>query len=134
MNPSEHSHKTQKQQSSGCVVLVDDNASVRQMLALAIETAGFDVFEATTELDLQRLLAQHRPDALLIDLQRSAADGLHLLNRLRSRQSLREMPILFLAGTEDDHFREEALQAGADYFGLRPLGMIELQNELMKLV
>ena len=116
------------------MVVIDDNVGVRQMLALALETTGFEVLEAGTELELQRLLAQRRPDALLIDLQRSAADGLHLLNRMRSRPSLRGTPILFLAGTHDDAFREQALEAGADYFGLRPLGMIELQNEVIELV
>ncbi len=135
MNSSEHSHDTdQDQDTSGCVVVVDDNAGVRQMLALALETAGFEVLEAGTELQLQRVLAQRRPDALLIDLQRSAAEGLHLLSRMRSRQSLREVPILFLAGTHDDAFREQALRTGADYFGLRPLGMIELQNQVLDLV
>ena len=135
MNSSEHSHEIDTDQdASGCVIVIDDNAGVRQMLALALETTGFEVLEAGTELELQRLLAQRRPEALLIDLQRSAADGLHLLTRMRSRASLRGTPILFLAGTHDDAFREQALQAGADYFGLRPLGMIELQNRVMELV
>jgi DNA-binding response OmpR family regulator len=104
------------------------------MLALTLETAGFEVLEASTELELQRLLAHRRPDALLIDLQRSHTVGLRLLGRMRSRASLREVPLLFLAGTDDPDLRKQALGTGADWFGLRPLGMIELQDRVIELV
>jgi len=131
MTPSEHSHTPEY---SGRVVVVDDNDGVRQMLALALETAGFDVLEAITLLDLQRYLAHTRPDALVIDLQRSEADGLHLLERMRARQSLRDVPILFLSGSDADDFRFQAIAAGADWFALRPLGMIELQTRVGELI
>lgn len=119
---------------SARVVIMDDNAQVRQMLALALETAGFAVCEASTEIELQRILAQTRPDALLIDLQRSEAEGLQLLVRMRARPSLRGVPILFLAASDADDFGCQALRAGADWFGLRPLGMLELQSRVAELV
>jgi DNA-binding response OmpR family regulator len=131
MTYSEHSTDNS---ISPCVVVVDDNAGLRQMLALALETAGFDVVEAGTEIDLQRVLANTQPDALLVDLQRSEAEGLQLLRRMRGRASLRDVPLLFLAGTDDANFQRQALRAGADWFGVRPLGMIELQNHVTELV
>ena len=119
---------------SGCVVVVDDNFELRQMLSLALETAGFDVTEAGTQLELQRHLANGKPDALIIDMQRSEAEGLAVLSRLRARPSLRKVPILFLAGSDAEDFRRQAMDAGADWFGLRPLGMIELQMCVAKLI
>jgi DNA-binding response OmpR family regulator len=119
---------------SGNVVVLDDNIQFRQMLALALETAGFDVCEVSTEIELQRILADTRPDALLIDLQRSEADGLQLVARMRARASLRGVPILFLSGTDADDFRKHALCAGADWFGLRPLGMLELIGRVGELI
>jgi DNA-binding response OmpR family regulator len=131
MNQPEHSLETEY---SGCVVVVDDNVNSRQMLTLALETAGFDVVEATTQLDLQRCLASNRPDALVIDLQRSEAEGLELLLRLRARQGLRDVPILFLSSSDAEDFRYQAVCAGADWFGLRPLGMVELQTRVGELI
>lgn len=119
---------------SGCVVVVDDNSELRQMLALALETAGFDVLEASTQLELQRHLAGGKPDALIIDMQRSEAEGLEVLTRMRARPSLSDVPILFLAGSTAEDFRCEAMNAGADWFGLRPLGMIELQSRVATLI
>src|SRR5215216_1664087 len=117
----------------GCVVVVDDNDPVRKLLSLALETAGFDVVEAGTHLELQRHLARVRPDALVLNMQRSKADGLDLLARMRASQKLCNTPILFLAGSDDDDFEYDAMRAGADWFGLRPLGMLELQNEVARL-
>jgi DNA-binding response OmpR family regulator len=131
MNPSEHSQRTE---FSGCVLVIDDNPRLRQMLTLALETAGFETIEAVTEVDIQRCLTQHRPDALVIDLQRSDADGLDLLVRMRARQALREVPILFLSGSDAEDLSDQAFRAGADWFGLRPLGMIELQTRVAELI
>jgi DNA-binding response OmpR family regulator len=120
--------------NSARVVVVDDNAPVRQMLALALETAGFAVCEASTEIELQRILAQTRPDALIIDLQRSEAEGLQVLARMRARPALRDIPILFLSGSDADDLERQAVHAGADWFGLRPLGMLELQSRVTELL
>ena len=116
------------------ILVVDDNDQVRQLLVLALETAGFDVIEAGTQLEAQRYLAHTRPDALVLDLQRSAADGLDLLTRMRARQDLRRVPIVFLAGCESDDFRWQAIRAGADWFAVRPLGMLELQKRVGQLI
>jgi DNA-binding response OmpR family regulator len=104
------------------------------MLALALETAGFAVCEAGTEIELQRVLARTRPDALLIDLQRSEREGLQLVARMHARVSLRGVPILFLAGSDDGDFRRQALEAGADWFGLRPVGLLDLQAQVAELI
>jgi DNA-binding response OmpR family regulator len=131
MNSSEHS---QENEISGCVVVIDDHVDVRQLLACALEMAGFEVIKAGTELELQRILATTRPDALVIDVQRSPDKGLRLLSRMRRRQMLRDMPILFVASTDADRIRVEALRNGADWFAERPLSMIELQNRTVELV
>jgi two-component system, OmpR family, phosphate regulon response regulator PhoB len=147
MTSFEHSHSSSSNEAgtsnipsrevnefSGCVFVIDDNPEVRQMLALALETAGFDVLEVGTEIELQRHLAHIRPDALVIDFRRSETDGLKLLARMRARAALRDVPIILLANSDADDFQQLALRAGADWFGLRPLGMVELQNRVGELV
>lgn len=127
-------HSPHYAEHCSCVVVIDDNPRLRQMLALALETAGFAVREAGTEIELQRVLVHTRPDALVIDMQRSEADGLQLLTRMHGRASLRGIPMLFLAGCDAENFRDQALSAGAAWFGLRPLGMLELQHRVAQLI
>ena len=102
MTTSGHSSPTEY---TGCVLVVDDNDQVRQMLSLALERAGLTVLEASTQLEAQLRLAHTRPDALVLDLQRSETDGFNLLTLVRARQSLDNLPIVFLAGSEEDDFR-----------------------------
>jgi DNA-binding response OmpR family regulator len=128
---SEHSPHSE---SNGCVIVVDDRDDLRQMLCLALETGGFDVIEADTQLELQRRLAHCQPDAVVLDLQRSEADGLALLTRMRARQKLNTVPIVFLSGCDADDFRYDAMCAGADWFGVRPVGILELQHRVGELI
>jgi len=134
MNSSEHSQDNEENELFGSVIVIDDNADVRQLLACALEMAGFEVLKAATELELQRILADTRPDALLIDVQRSPSEALHLLARMRRRHGLRDVPILFVAGSDAERVRDDALRSGADWFAERPLSMIELQTRATELV
>jgi len=136
--PSTSSESESQSQSesfvTGCVLVVDDNDQVRHMLSVALETAGFTVIAASTQLEAQLRLAHTRPDAIVLDLQRSEAEGLRLLTLVRARPNLRDVPIVFLASADDEDFRWQAIRTGADWFGLRPLGMVELQTELSRLI
>ena len=131
MTTSEHSPKSDR---TGRVLVVDDNDDLRHMWCVALQSAGFDVIAAGTQVELQQRLVEARPHALLINLQRSEADGLVMLSRMRARKALREVPIMFLSGTDDDDFHGRALSAGADWVGLRPLRVMELQSRVSELV
>src|SRR5713226_6534219 len=130
-NTSEHSDQSEKR---GCILLVDDDDQVCQMLSLALSTAGFDVVVAGTQQQAQHRLEHSRPDALVLNLQRSETDGLDALRRLRARQDLSHVPIVFLAGCASEDFRWRAIRAGADWFGLRPLAMLELKKHIRQLI
>jgi DNA-binding response OmpR family regulator len=131
MHTSEHSRQADH---AGCVLVVDDNDDLRRMLCVALKTAGFAVIEAGTQLDVPRHLAGARPDAVVIDLQRSEADGLAVLADMRDSQTLGDVPILFLSGSDDDKFRLRVITAGADWVGVRPLCLLELQTRVAELV
>jgi two-component system alkaline phosphatase synthesis response regulator PhoP len=119
---------------NGCVLIVDDDDRLRHLLSLALEKVGFDVLAAGTQQQLRSRLARTQPDALVLNLQRSETDGLDLLRHVRARQDLCTVPIVFLAGCDSDDFRWQTIRAGADWFGLRPLGMLELQTRVGKLI
>jgi two-component system OmpR family response regulator len=132
MTSSEHSTVTPG--TTGRVLVVDDNDLVRRLLSLALEGAGFEVVEAGTQHEAQQRLVDTRPDALILDLQRAEEDGLDLLGQVRACPDLASVPVVFLAGYADDDLRWQAMRAGADWFGQRPIGMLELQRRVKTLV
>jgi len=133
MTSSEHSTATPH---TACVLVVDDNDHVRRLLSLALETAGFEVLEAGTQHEAHQRLETTRPAALVLDLLHADKDGLDLLGQVRARSDLDRVPIVFLAGygDDDDALRWQVMRAGADWFGQRPVGMVELQDRVKKLV
>jgi len=131
MTSSEHFTTTP---TTACVLVVDDNDPVRRLLSLALESAGFEVVVAGTQHEAQQRLAHTRPDALVLDFQRAEADGLDLLSQVRACPDFASVPVVFLAGHDDDDLRWQAMRAGADWFGQRPVGMLELQRRVKALV
>ncbi len=119
---------------TGCVLVVDDNARVCQMLSVALASAGFWVITACTPEQAHYRLTESRPETLVLNLQRSESDGLNLLRGVRARHELHYMPIAFLSGCDSDDLHWRAIRAGADWFGLRPLSMIELQQHVGRLM
>src|SRR5260370_36399544 len=87
---SEHAEHAEPRR---CVLLDDDDDQGRQMYSLALRTAGFDVVAASTPQQAHYRLERVRPDALVLNLQRSEADALDVLRRMRARQDLYHVPI-----------------------------------------
>lgn len=126
-------HSPAHNSMTGSVLIVDDNEPVRRLLALALETAGLTVIEADSRHAATQHLARTRPDVLVLDLQRTEQDGLKLLQQVRAHPHLGTLPVVFLAPCGDDDLRWQAIRAGADWFALRPLGMVDLAQQVKKL-
>jgi len=130
----EHSNNSLEHTPSGRVLVIDDKPEFERMLRFALEEGGLRVDAASAPPDVLNYLAHVRPDCLVLDLQRAASDGLDLLADVRCRGDLVEVPIVFLAGYGDIDLRWQAVRAGADWFALRPIGMLELQRRVLKLL
>lgn len=103
------------------------------MLSVALEAAGLEVCEAATPNDAATWLQARQPQALVLSLQRAEGQGLDLLDRLRAREDLAGIPIVFLAGEAAAHTRWRALLAGADWYATRPVSLCELQRRVSHL-
>ncbi|WP_287366928.1 two-component system response regulator KdpE [Thauera sp.] len=105
------------------VLLVEDEAGIRQFVRTALESEGCLVAEATTLERGQIETASRRPDLLILDLGLPDGDGMSLLQSLR-RWS--HMPVLVLSARADETDKVAALDAGADDYLSKPFGVAEL--------
>jgi two-component system, OmpR family, KDP operon response regulator KdpE len=109
------------------VLVVEDEAAMRKFLATALQTHGFRVVEAMTLADAQRLLTEHRPDAILLDLGLPDGDGLMLVKNLRSWSTA---PVIVLSARDREDDKVMALDAGADDYLTKPFGISELMARI----
>ena len=82
--------------SARCVLVVDDNAAVRAVVRRALETAGYQVWEAADGLEAWAILEQHGPlSAVIADIRMPNMDGWELAARLAKHSP--RIPILFIS-------------------------------------
>ncbi|HJQ20585.1 MAG TPA: response regulator [Gemmatimonadaceae bacterium] len=85
-------------QSSATIVVVDDDQTVRRVVARQLERAGYGVLEASDGEDALRVMTEHHEpvDLVVSDISMPAMDGLELVELLRNAYP--ELPLLLISG------------------------------------
>ncbi|WP_186332173.1 response regulator [Bordetella genomosp. 13] len=111
---------------SARVLVVDDNADLRDYMSRILRAVGYDV---ETAVDGAAALGQVRadpPDLVLSDVMMPRLDGFGLLAALRNDDELRGIPVLLLSARAGEEARVEGLDAGADDYLTKPFSAREL--------
>ncbi len=108
------------------VLVVDDNADMREYVSRLLAQAGYDV-EATPD-GLAALCAarQSLPDLVLADVMMPGLDGFGLLRELRADKRTSTLPVIMLSARAGEEARVEGLKAGADDYLIKPFSAREL--------
>jgi two-component system OmpR family response regulator len=106
------------------VLVVDDEAGVNDLIVDALHLSGFATLSARHGQEALRMVREHRPDLLILDLSMPRMDGLEVLERLRGAGDV--VPVIILtARLERDDLRS-GFDLGADDFVRKPFGIEEL--------
>ncbi len=104
------------------ILVVEDNALVREATCAALVSAGFDVIEACNGTEAVALARQHHPDLVLLDVVMPDLTGFEVMQRLRMDRETYDAVILILTGTRvDETSQVRALMDGADGYLIRPV-------------
>ncbi len=101
------------------VLVVDDEAAIRDSLHMILEYEGYRVEEAASGSQALTRVGERAPDAIVLDIKMPEMDGLELLKALRERGY--EMPVLMISGHADVATAVEATRRGAFDFFEKPL-------------
>jgi DNA-binding response OmpR family regulator len=105
------------------VMVVDDESSVRELLAQYLELEGFDVMPVATGAEALWLAADRTPDLVVLDLNLPGIDGFEVARRLRAASAV---PILMLTGRAHEADKMAGFEAGADDYLPKPFQPREL--------
>jgi two-component system phosphate regulon response regulator PhoB len=108
------------------VLLVDDELSIREMLRLALEIAGFDCLEAGDIHEAHKLVTDHAPDIILLDWMLPGGSGIDLLRRLKEVDSTKNIPVIMLTAKSHEDNVIQGLDVGADDYITKPFVPKEL--------
>ena len=108
---------------SPVALIVEDEASIRRFVRVALQAEGWQVHEAGTVRQGLIDAGTRRPDLVILDLGLPDDDGVHYLKDLRTWSGV---PVIVLSARSDEADKIAALDAGADDYLTKPFGVGEL--------
>jgi DNA-binding response OmpR family regulator len=113
------------------ILLVDDEDSVRKVLAFPLERDGFRVVQAADGEDALRQFGAHDVDLVVLDIMLPRLDGLEVCKRLRASSSV---PIIMLTARDDELDKVIGLELGADDYITKPFSIREFRSRVRALL
>ena len=108
------------------VLVVDDDAGIREMLRLVLETAGFECLESADIQEAYWQITDHPPDVLLLDWMLPGGSGIELLQRIRKDQATHSLPVIMLTAKAHEDNIIQGLDMGAHDYITKPFSPKEL--------
>lgn len=110
------------------VLIVDDSATVRQMLTTSLAALGFKTIEAVDGCDAMRKLENSEINLVVTDLYMPCMDGVELIRKVRSGGKTRFTPVIMLTDETQDSMREQGKRAGASAWLVKPFSSKQLAS------
>jgi two-component system, OmpR family, phosphate regulon response regulator PhoB len=108
------------------VLVIEDEAHIATMLRYNLEKAGFAVFEVVSGDEALHQIAEHKPDAILLDWGLPGVSGYEVCRQIRSSSEFRTLPVIMLTARGDEVDKVRALDNGADDYVTKPFKVGEL--------
>jgi two-component system phosphate regulon response regulator PhoB len=112
------------------ILIVDDEAAIREMIAIALDLAGFDCIEAEDALQAHHKIVDERPSLILLDWMLPGMSGIELARRLKRDEATGEIPIIMLTARGEEDNKIQGLDAGADDYITKPFSTRELVSRI----
>jgi diguanylate cyclase (GGDEF)-like protein len=103
------------------LLIVDDVADIRIVLARCLQRRGFEIVEAEDGLQALRLIEEQTFDVVLLDAMMPGIDGVEVLRRIRATRSAAVLPVIMVTAKAESENIAESLQLGANDYITKPI-------------
>jgi sigma-B regulation protein RsbU (phosphoserine phosphatase) len=110
----------------GCLLVVDDNETNRDLLARRLERQGYRVVLAESGRQALEILKQHAFDLVLLDIQMPEMNGYEVCQQLKADEGTRDMPIIFISALGDIQDKIQAFTVGGVDYVTKPFQFQEV--------
>ena len=117
---------------SKTVLTIDDSRTMRDMLLMALEDAGYVVIQAVDGVDGLETLAAQGADVIITDINRPRMDGFGVIEGVRADPNHRTTPVLVLTTESDAEKKARARAAGATGWIVKPFDPVKLVDAVRR--
>ncbi len=108
------------------ILMIEDEAAVREMVRFSITQVGYDVLEAESVADARHVIADSVPDLILLDWMLPDVSGIEYARILKKEELTKHIPIIMLTARGDESDKIRGLDVGADDYITKPFSVKEL--------
>lgn len=112
------------------VLIVEDEAPIREMLAFVMEQHGYQPVEASDFEKALEAVCEPYPDMILLDWMLPGGSGIQLAKQLKSQDHTRHIPIIMLTARSEEEDKIRGLEVGADDYITKPFSPKELMARM----
>ena len=116
------------------ILIVDDESSIREMLRMVLDIAGFNYLEADNIHDAYTIVIDQAPSLILLDWMLPGGSGIELLHRLKRQEHTRDLPVIMLTAKTSEDNIVQGLDVGADDYISKPFAPRELVARIKSLL
>ncbi|ASU22341.1 response regulator [Vibrio qinghaiensis] len=116
------------------VLVVDDSASIRQVVSMTLKGAGYQTIEAQDGKDALSKLAGNRVHLVISDVNMPNMDGITLLKELKQRPDTKFTPVIMLTTESEASKKEQGRAAGAKAWVVKPFAPEQMLAAVAKLI
>lgn len=109
-----------------CLLLIEDEEAIRDMLRFAIPEQEFHLLEAADTASAMRVLSETLPHAIILDWMLPVKSGIHFLAWLRKEPLYKHIPVIMLTAKAESDNKIKALSMGVDDYVVKPFSVEEL--------
>lgn len=117
---------------SKTILTIDDSASIRQMVAMTLKSAGLTVLEAGNGLEGYEKATTETVHAVVTDLNMPVMNGLEFLKKFRQHPAGKGVPVILLTTESDEELKRQAREAGATGWIVKPFKQDQLVAVIKK--
>lgn len=113
--------------SSAKVLIIEDEEHISELVKYNLESAGYQVATAYDGEEGLKLVAEFKPELVILDLMLPKLDGISVCNKLRNQKETEEISIIMLTAKSSETDKIIGLEIGADDYITKPFSVRELQ-------
>lgn len=114
------------------VLVVDDEKNIRENIVEILELNGYEVLSAENGKQGVEVFYEFKPDFVLCDIMMPELDGYGFLEKIKSDENNKDIPIVFLSAKAEKEEHDYALSKGANDYMMKPFKISDLINMLQR--
>lgn len=110
------------------VLIIEDEADAAELFAEMMRVSGFRVLKTSSSAPALGMIAQEKPDLVLLDIMMPEVSGLELLREMREDPALKRIPVVIISARSMPADVRSGMAAGASTYLTKPVGFLQLRE------